>query len=653
MGAELPLLLQIIPVLEEITGQPRRSVSSDPTQLSLLQQQSAEECKNRFNYAFRRFIRVIGSFGPLVMFLDDLQWADLGSLELLEVLITDRENSNLMIIGCYRSNEVEDSHPLAKTIREIPAKCDSGGFYITEVTLGNLNVQDVNDLLLDLLSSDDEPTHTKSLADICHTKTHGNAFFLLHFLTMLQNQELLTFDVLNCKWKWDCTKIEEQSDATPNVLELLKSRMVAMPRRVQQVLVLASCLGSDFENRMIRQLMVELQVDNEAARDTQELASKRNKTAAGEDDNNYDDAIQTAVDNSFLEKVGDDKYRWIHDKIQEAAYSLMIPEELARFQFRVGDALATKLLTEQELDAAIFVVVNLLNAGYNQDDKNTSSAVDFQTNRKLAEMNLKAANKAYSLSAFDSAAKYAKRGIEILPSNRWDDEYYELTLGLYSTAADSESCIGDVESMDTHCNEIFKQTHRPIMDKARAYRAMTDRLGNHHRVPEAMEMCRSVLQQMGHTFPRSTLPAVLGTISGFLKYKKKAKTVTDEFISGLPLMEDPVNIEAMFFMSQLCKYAYMSESPLLPYTTLRMMKLTFKHGVCQHAPATVAAVGMMLTFFMGDLKAGAVYGAQARKILKKVKHSKSVESHTTFMSCAFVLHMTTPIHDLFKPLLRG
>ena len=185
MGAELPLLLQIIPVLEEITGQPRRSVSSDPTQSSLLQQQSAEECKNRFNYAFRRFIRVIGSFGPLIMFLDDLQWADLGSLELLEVLITDRENSNLMIIGSYRSNEVEDSHPLAKTIREIPAKCDSGGFHITEVTLGNLNVQDVNELLLDLLSSEDGSIQIKSLADICHAKTHGNAFFLLHFLILL------------------------------------------------------------------------------------------------------------------------------------------------------------------------------------------------------------------------------------------------------------------------------------------------------------------------------------------------------------------------------------------------------------------------------------------------------------------------------------
>ena len=694
MGAELPLLLQIIPVLEEITGKPPSHSSSTTTTnfVSSLddtleggaissscsssstashskqqqQQQSAEECKNRFNYAFRRFVRVIGSFGPLVMVLDDLQWADLGSLELLEVLITDRDNPNLMIIGSYRSNEVGDGHPLAKTIRDLSSsssRCESGGFRVTDIVLGNLAALDVNKLLVDLLSSEDEPTQTKALADICQTKTHGNAFFLLHYLGMLQQQKLLSFDVFHSKWKWDCAQIEERTGATSNVLDLVKSRMAAMPGRVRQVLVLASCLGSSFEDRMIRQLMtMELQLDNntnnndpveEPAKDAQEAKEETEiEQVEAEDDDT--DVLQIAVDNGFFERLGQYKYRWIHDQIQEAAYSLLSPEELASFQFRVGDALATKVLTEHELDAAIFVVVTLLNAGYNHhDNKSFFGATDLERRRKLAEMNLQATRKAFSLSAFNSATKFAKKGIDFLPSNRWDDECYDLTLALYSIAVDSEECIGDVESMDIHCNEIFKQTHRPIMDKARAYRAMQNRLGNHNRVPEAMDLCRSVLKQMGYAFPKRTLPAVVGTISGLLEYKKKAKTVTDEFTLELPLMKDPIKIEAMFFMSQLCKYAYVTESPLLPYTGLRMMKLTFQHGVCKHSPVSVASVGMMLTFFVGDLKAGKVYGDQAREILKKVKYSKSVEAHTIFMSCALVLHMTRPVHTLFKPLLRG
>jgi predicted ATPase len=626
LGTEIHLLTKVIPELSEIVGdQQTRSETDGATGHHGNQQ----EAKARFNYIFRGFVRIISSyFAPLVMVLDDLQWADVGSLELMDVLITDRDNSNFMMIGLYRSNEVNDSHYMSKVLRDLKMKSKQVDFDLSEIEVGNLGVDEVNCVIMDLLSLDDS-SKTIGLAEICHKRTVGNAFFLIAFIAMLREEGLLDFNLGLFKWTWDVTKIESETGASSNLVDLMERKMSKPPADFGQLLSMAACLGNSFD---VAKLGI---VWNGHCQHSKLNIQNYDKT--------MEHWLSLAVKEGFLERCGSCDYQWSHDKVQEAAFSLVPAEQLGDFKFRVGDILLQQL-SEKELDASIFVVVNLLHEG-------STSALGDLKQLRLAELHLQASQKAANLSAFSSAAKFARRGIELLPDgDRWTN-HCELTLDLFSTAAESDGYLGNVESMESFCNEVLKQDI-PLLGKLRVYNVLVLNITNSGRHAEAIVLLLEILRQLGCTFPKSKASRSLATLAGLAKARATLNSRTPEEIAIMPTMKDSLQIETMKLLDKLGMCSYLCGSDLLLLAIMKNIRLTLQYGLCEVSPPAFASLGVIYTGVLGDLQAGSKIGDYTLLLLAKLE-SKSPFSRTTFLLRSGVYSWTRPFRSSLKCLLEA
>jgi predicted ATPase len=631
LGEDIHVLTTIIPELNEIVGDQLTRLGTDG--VAARNHGNQEEAKARFNFIFRVFIRLVASyFAPLVMVLDDLQWADVGSLELIENLITDRDNSNFMVIGTYRSNEVDATHLVSKVLRDLKEKSEKEDFDISEIEVGNLGVDEVDCVIMDLLSLDDS-SKTIGLAEICLKRTAGNVFFLIAFIAMLQEEGLLVFNLGSFQWKWDVTKIESDTGASSNVVHLMKGKMTKPPKDFGQVLSMAACLGSSFDDARLG--LVWSQYRDQSAKDNVE-----------QDEKTLEQWLSLAVQEGLLERVGSSNYQWSHDKVQEAASSLVPAEEWSDFKFQVGGILLQQL-SEKELYASIFVVVNLLQEGL------LGGALCNLKRIRLAELNLRACQKAATFSAFSSAAKFARMGIELLPGDRWTS-HCALSLDLYSTAAESNGYLGNVESMESFCNEVLKQDI-PLLDKLRVYNVLVLNIANSGRYAEAVALLLKILRQLGCKFPKSSASRSLATVASMVKAQATLKSRTSKEIAKMPIMTDPLQMETSKLLSKLSKIAYQCGSDLKSLTILSIMKnirLTLRYGVCEESPNAFATLGLVLSGVLGDLQAGSMIGDYSLLLLAKLE-SKRTYCRTTYIVSYFVFSWTRPLRGLLKSFLDG
>jgi predicted ATPase len=325
LHAKLHVLMSVIPDLVEIIGD--EYVRDDFIFVDAENQGNSQAKHLQLKHAFRVFIRIVSSYlKPLVLLLDDLQWADVASLELLEVLVTDRQNPNLMIIGCYRSNEVEETHIISKLIHHLNDKCEHDDFIITEIEVENLGIRDVNQIIMALLSIDDE-SRTHGLAEICLKRTIGNPLFLLTLVITLEEQRLIRFNQDLLQWTWDESEIEEKTASTANVVYLIRAKMGKLPEDFCRLLQYAAFLGSEFDEKTIGFIW-------------------KHHVASSKELQENDKPVQLlsqAVEENFLEKNGLSTYRWVHNKIQEAAISLVPASSLSSQQFEIGMTLVREL----------------------------------------------------------------------------------------------------------------------------------------------------------------------------------------------------------------------------------------------------------------------------------------------------------------------
>jgi predicted ATPase len=346
--------------------------------------------KHQFNFAFLRFIQAIScQFVPLVFVLDDLQWADGASLDLLNVVLTDSNSSKLMVVRIYCSNEVNETHIFHRTLIDLEVKSKDKYFKITRVELGNIELDAIHGIIRELLGMANNAC-TFGLADVCHKKTHGNVFYLLQFLLMLKERQLLQFNFGLLSWTWDNKEIESSTGASDDVIDLPKAKMAQLLKNLVDILKLALCLGLTFDVHTLN------------------VVWERSTLLALGDEQVLMTSLEALEDHGYILKSGvqstHQQYTWGHDKIQEGALSLIPETEQGAFEGMVGRILLSHL-DKNELDSAIFAVVNLLNGANErliQDDK---ARLD------LAPLNYKAGRKAISFSAFESAAAYAAKGI--------------------------------------------------------------------------------------------------------------------------------------------------------------------------------------------------------------------------------------------------
>jgi predicted ATPase len=345
----------------------------------------------------------------------------------------------------------------------------------------------------------------------------------------------------------------------------------------------------------------------------------------------------------FVAKISQSppRYRWVHDKIHEAAIALIPENARGAWKRRVGEILLSEL-DEAELDSAVFIVVDLMNGSLNVDLGNSEAKL------KLAQLNYRASLKAVNVSAFEGAAMYAGKGIELLPANCWD-EHYGLSLRLHSIGAKAEGFIGNFTAMERYCRAVLAQEDRPIEDKFEVYHAWIDGVSNLAKMQEAADLSLEILEKFKCRFPKNRFTIGLGILYNVIRVRATMKS-RDPL--KLLCMDDKTRVELMRFLDKLATCFYILKDDRMPLVIFRSLNWTFKYGFCDYSPPTLATAGMMLTGILDDLQGGAQYGQHAIDLLSHTS-SKSTAARTMFCVYTFLFSWTRPIRTLLKPLLEA
>ncbi|MGQ0764651.1 MAG: response regulator [Gemmatimonadota bacterium] len=426
LGANAQILIDVIPELEPVLGRQPAPAALGPI-----------ESQNRFNLLIERFIDTFARpEHPLVVFLDDLQWADPASLKLVERLTTDRERKYLCLVGAYRANEVSESHPLLLTANKVKAS----GLQVEQIMLHGLGLEDATQLISDALRCDH--TRAQPLARIVVDKTGGNPFFLNQFLVALHNEGLLTFNHETGRWVWDPDQIRTRR-ITDNVVELMAGKIRKLRPSTQNALKLAACIGSRFDLKTLA--TVSQLPQRQVAADLWEAITEELIHPIG-DDYRLVAAAETESDRSVA-------YEFLHDRVQQAAHSLIPDDEEKTVRARVGRLLLENS-SPSELDERIFEIVNQLNFG-------AESTTDSDEKYRLASLNLNASRKARGALAWDAAARYLAVAISILPPDAWSERYqlaFECSLE-YATAL---ALSGDLDGANRAFAVVYERAKSAI-----------------------------------------------------------------------------------------------------------------------------------------------------------------------------------------------
>jgi PAS domain S-box-containing protein len=390
LGPNGRLIVNLVPDLQLIIGEPP-AIPDIPLQ----------DAQRRFQLVMRRFIEVFARpEHPLALFLDDLQWLDSASLDLIEDLLTQSDLRHLMLIGAYRDNEVDALHPLMRKLEAIKR----AGAPVVEIVLAPLTSSDLADLIADSLHCERE--RAAALAALIHEKTAGNPFFAIQFISEFVEGGLLAFDYNTGKWIWDLESIRSKGFAD-NVVDLLVGKLNRLPIRTEQILRLLACMGNSAEFDWLG--MVSQQSNEEVHRGLLE-------------------AIQAG-----LVIHSEHSCKFTHDRVQEAAYSLIPEADRAEEHLRIGRRLVTHTRPEKR-EEAIFEIVNQFNRG--------ATLIKLPEERgRVAELCVLAAKRAKASSAYASALTYLTAGAALLPENSWEDRH-ELCFTLELTRAECEFLTG-------------------------------------------------------------------------------------------------------------------------------------------------------------------------------------------------------------------
>ncbi|MBV9891515.1 MAG: serine/threonine-protein kinase PknK, partial [Rhizobacter sp.] len=362
------LMVDLFPMLALIIGDPPSVPELPP-----------RDAQRRFQFVLQRFIGVFARpEHPLALFLDDLQWIDAATLDLLEDLLTRSALQHLLLIGAYRDNEVTAAHPLARKLEAIR----NAGASVHDVKLAPLAREEVGRLVGDALRCD--AARTAPLPELVHAKTEGNPFFVIQFLSALADEGLLAFDHDAARWSWDVGRIDAKG-YTDNVVDLMAGKLSRLPAMTQEALQQLACLGSRAS-----------------------LATLALLRGTPEDQVHAD--LWEAVRLELVDRL-DGGYRFVHDRVQEAAYSLIAEASRAQAHLRIGRLLSAKTPLE-EREEAIFEIVNQLNRG-------AALITSPDEREQLAELNLKAARRAKASTAYASALSYLAAGAGLVADDVW------------------------------------------------------------------------------------------------------------------------------------------------------------------------------------------------------------------------------------------
>lgn len=609
VGPNGRVITDVIPELELLIGPQPAIPELRPT-----------EAKNRFEITFRDFVRIFCQpHHPLVVFLDDLQWADAASFAFIESLMTDSECRYLFLVGAYRSNEVDVGHPLLSSVERLK----QNGAAISEIFVPPLQLEQVVELTSDTLHGNG--TDVVRLAELVSRKTSGNPFFVNEFLKSLHAQNLVTFDLSSGGWSWQLERIQLEN-ITDNVAALLASKILSMPVQAREALKCAACIGTQFDLSTVA-AACELST-------RQAMSYLRHGVMDGLiwPLGEGHEAIELE-----LPEFGDGlrvEYRFAHDQIRQAAYSLIPSTEKPRMHARVGQVLL-HVLQQTGTNDILFDVVNQLNAGLEQD-------ATPQESHELVRLNLAAGRKAKASVASESALMYLKIGIALLGKRGWDEDY-DLALALHVEAAEAAYASGEFREMEELSEEVLEQA-RTLLDRVKVQEIKIQGYIAEKKLTEAVSTGLEVLRLLGEHFPAN--PGKVHQLYWLMKTKTALAGRDIEKLASLPEMTDEIKSAAMRILSSMSSAAYYAAPQLFPLIAFRAVRLSLQYGNAPTSSLWWAIYGFVLCGRLGEIEAGSRFGKLAL-VLAERPCAQAIKPRTVFVVNAFIRHWTE--HVSVKP----
>jgi PAS domain S-box-containing protein len=538
LGSNGQLIINLVPEVEFLIGKQPPAPELPP-----------QDAQRRFQLVFRRFV---GAFArpehPLALFLDDLQWLDPATLELLERLMTDPDLRYLMLVGAYRDNEVTSSHPLTQTLDAIR----QAGAIMQGIVLVPLRIDDVDRLVADALHS--ERNAARPLAQLVHEKTSGNPFFAIQFLTALADEGLLRFDPDAVAWIWDLARIRARR-YTDNVVDLMSGKLKRLCATTQEALKQLACLGNVAE--------------------VTTLALVR-----GEKEEAIHTALWEAVRAGLIFQE-ESTYKFLHDRIQEAAYALIPESERATAHVRIGRVLVARMT--DGLAEHLFDVANQFNRG-------AALVIDRDEKARVASIDLRAGRKAKASAAYASARAYFAAGMALLDESDWSSQY-ELTFRLWLERAECEFLTGRFDEAEQLIGELLQRAAAKV-DQADACRLRVQLHLMKSENREAVTAALTCLRGFGIDMPEHPTEEDIQA-----EYEAFCQTLSGRSIESLidlPLMTDPELRAAMQVLAVLLVPAYSTDRRLHCLHLCRMVNLSMQHGTSGDSPHGYGYWGIVL-----------------------------------------------------------
>lgn len=606
------LVIDLVPELALIIGEQPPVTELPPA-----------ESRNRLQLVLTAFLRVFAGQGhPVVLFLDDLQWSDTPTLDLLRRIVTSREQSHLLLIGAFRSNEVGPGHPLRLMLDDLVQHQR-----LYEIPVGPLELPSVERLVAETLRS--APDATRELSQMLFDRAHGNPFFTNELLRQLHTQGAIWSDPGSGQWHWKLDRASWE-DASDDVVEFMLTNLRRLPADTQKVLQLAACIGNTFNLHTLAAIY-----EHSVAQTAQTLLPALKQYTLLPLHNDY------RLVNHPDEKLGlNPYYRFQHDRVQQAAYNLIPTEALPGMHLSVGRLLLLHagdvIDNEQLID-----IVNHLNQG--------RELIQADTEREqLAQFNYRAGVRAREASAYLQALEYLQTAGELLPANAWS-QMPELMKNL---SAEMQLCLyltGQTDAADEWLEEMLRHAESDL-HRANILSIRTRQCATLGRMEESIQAAIEGLAILGVDFTKQPGPEDVARererVTEYLAGRKIADLV------DAPIIDDPATLTAMRLLMEIFAAAFLSGSNLFSYLVLKSVNLALHRGNCPESAFAYAAYGMLLCGELDEPATGFEYAKVGLAINERLD-DLSLRARVIYVYAMFVHHWSQPWSTLTPWFRKG
>ena len=642
----VPILLDFAPELQRIGFGTNQGVFDNV--FNNIIEGSVANKGNQLHLILRRFFKVVCTKEtPLVLVLDNLQWADPSSLLLITSLITDLDNKYFLLVTTSRVgtavNGIEgDAEQAAATISAFFDSLKIQQIQAHEIILQDLNPQDVHSIVCSALRSKDDDK-LQPLTDLLHQKTHGNPSYLLAFLQSLVDEGLIDCDLSTLSFTWNLPAIESKS-STDNVGDLAAASLVKLPPDICMVLKVAACLSHVFERRELMFAIEGVQLSDEFNGDDAQSQSWPE---------NLDEAL------SLLLKIGilttstgwsnsspNDSmcFSFVHNQTKAAALSLVPYKQRGLLQLAVGKRLIKHMQDYVKLEKYLCLATDLCNSGLKLL-KSEDEIADY------AKWNLIAGEFSLRKGAYDSATKYFDIGILCLGKDYWISSP-KLALALHCGAAEAAYCSGDFEKNERHTEAVSESPCQfPIESTIRIHRARISVLGAQERFKEATDTGRFVMKELGIAdIPPN--PSMIGVLKDIVKTSRLTQKHNANTLTKLATCKDEKRILAMSIINQLSTMAYVASPNFFLVMYLKAMRWTIKYGYTDYSPVAISTYGLIVCSVLKDTKRGVEFGMAGLELakLRKLRVARATAISALY---GYVYHWSGEMRKCLLPLAYG